>query len=75
MIRGGLGLVNEPIFYRGAMQLQLLNEKNLAKVLDLSVAKLRRDRFEKRGLPYTKIQKAVRYDLEKVKKFLEENSV
>ena len=57
------------------MQLQLLNEKNLAKVLDLSVAKLRRDRFEKRGLPYTKIQKAVRYDLEKVKKFLEENSV
>ena len=31
------------------MQLQLLNEKNLAKQLDLSVAKLRRDRFEKRG--------------------------
>ena len=57
------------------MQLQLLNEKNLAKQLDLSVAKLRRDRFEKRGLPYIKIQKAVRYDLEKVKKFLEENSV
>jgi hypothetical protein len=57
------------------VQLQLLNEKNLAKQLDLSVAKLRRDRFEKRGLPYTKIQKAVRYDLEKVKKFLEENSV
>ena len=57
------------------MQLQLLNEKNLAKQLDLSVAKLRRDRFEKRGLPYIKIEKAVRYDLEKVKKFLEENSV
>jgi len=57
------------------MQLQLLSEKNLAKQLDLTVAKLRRDRFEKRGLPYTKIRKAVRYDLEKVKKFLEENSV
>ena len=57
------------------MQLQLLNEKNLAKQLDLSVAKLRRDRFERRGLPYLKINRAVRYDLEKVKKFLEENSV
>ncbi len=57
------------------MQLQLINEKNLAKQLDLSVAKLRRDRFEKRGLPYLKINRAVRYDLEKVKKFLEENSV
>ena len=55
--------------------MQLLSEKNLAKLLDLTVAKLRRDRFEKRGLPYTKIRKAVRYDLEKVKKFLEENSV
>ncbi len=57
------------------MQLQLINEKNLAKQLDLSVAKLRRDRFEKRGLPYLKVNRAVRYDLEKVKKFLEENSV
>ncbi len=57
------------------MQLQLLNEKNLAKQLDLTVAKLRRDRFEKRGLPYSKINRSVRYDLEKVKKFLEENSV
>ena len=57
------------------MQLQLINEKNLAKQLDLSVAKLRRDRFEKRGLPYLKINRAVRYDLEKVKKYLEENSV
>ena len=57
------------------MQLQMLNEKNLAKVLDLSVAKLRKDRFEKRGFTYSKINRSVRYDLEKVKKFLEENSV
>jgi|TARA_B100000959_G_C14573744_1_gene456956 hypothetical protein len=62
-------------FKEALVQLQLLNEKNLAKQLDLTVAKLRRDRFEKRGLPYSKINRSVRYDLEKVKKFLEENSV
>ena len=37
-------------FKEALVQLQLLNEKNLAKQLDLTVAKLRRDRFEKRGL-------------------------
>ena len=62
-------------FKEALVQLQMLNEKNLAKVLDLSVAKLRKDRFEKRGFPYAKINRSVRYDLEKVKNFLEENSV
>lgn len=55
--------------------MQLINEKNLAKQLDVSVHKLRRDRFEKRGLPFTRIQKSVRYDLDQVEKFLRDNAV
>ena len=56
--------------------MQLLNEKNLAKQLDVSVAKLRRDRFENRGLPYTRIGgRSIRYNLVSVLKFLKDNSV
>ena len=55
--------------------MQLLNEKNLAKQLDVSVAKLRKDRFEKRGLPYTRIGRSVRYNLVSVLKTLKDNSM
>ena len=55
--------------------MQLLNEKNLAKQLDVSVAKLRKDRFENRGLPYTRIGRSVRYNLVSVLKTLKDNSM
>ena len=55
--------------------MQLLNEKNLAKQLDVSVAKLRKDRFENRGLPYTRIGRSVRYNLVSVLKSLKDNSM
>ena len=55
--------------------MQLLNEKNLAKQLDVSIAKLRKDRFENRGLPYTRIGRSVRYNLVSVLKSLKDNSV
>jgi hypothetical protein len=54
---------------------QLLNEKNLAKQLDVSVAKLRKDRLENRGLDYTRIGRSVRYNLVSVLKSLKDNSV
>jgi hypothetical protein len=53
---------------------QILNETALAKQLDLSVHKLRKDRIEKRGLPFYKIGGLVRYNLDQVIKFLEDNS-
>ena len=42
---------------------KLINEKDLAKKLSVSVYKLQKDRSMKRGIPYTKIFHAVRYDL------------
>jgi len=54
--------------------MQILNETALAKQLDLSVHKLRKDRIEKRGLPFYKIGGLVRYNLDNVMKFLEGNS-
>ena len=54
--------------------MQILNETALAKQLDLSVHKLRKDRIEKRGLPFYKIGGLVRYNLDNVMKFLEDNS-
>ncbi len=55
--------------------MQLLNEKNLAKQLDVSVDKLRKDRFENRGLPYTRIGRSIRYNLVSVLKTLKDNSM
>ena len=57
------------------VEMKLINEKDLAKQLDVSVAKLRRDRFEKRGLPFIKIRKTVRYDMGQVERFLKDNTV
>ena len=54
--------------------MQILKEKALAKQLELSVHKLRKDRIEKRGLPFYKIGGLVRYNLDQVIKFLEDNS-
>jgi len=57
------------------VEMKLINEKDLAKKLSVSVAKLRRDRFEKRGLPFIKIRSTVRYDMDQVERFLEDNTV
>ena len=55
--------------------MQILNETALAKQLDLSVHKLRKDRIEKRGLPFYKLGRTVRYNLEDVLKSLEDRRI
>ncbi len=57
------------------MTLQLIKEKDLAKILNVSAAKLSRDRFEKRGLPFYRLGRSIRYNLEKCLKSLEESPV
>ena len=42
-------------------QASWLSEREVARLLDISVSKLRADRFKRRGLPYTKFGKSVRY--------------
>ena len=54
---------------------KLINEKDLAKKLSVSVYKLQKDRSMKRGVPYTKIFHAVRYDVDQVERFLKDNTV
>ena len=55
--------------------MNLLNEKDLAKKLSVSVFKLQKDRSRKRGIPFVKIFHAVRHDPNDVSKYLKANSV
>jgi len=55
--------------------MNLINEKDLAKKLSVSVYKLQKDRSRKRGIPYTKISRSVRYDPNVVSNYLKVNSV
>ena len=71
LVRGFLIMDQEPRRFA----VQLVNEKNLAKKLDISVHKLRKDRENKKGIPAVKIGKAVRYDLNDVEKFLRKNLI
>ena len=54
--------------------MNLINEKDLAKKLDISVHKLRNDRIKKRGIQAIKLGRSVRYDLDNVDKYLKDNS-
>ena len=54
--------------------MNIVNETLLAKKLDISVHKLRKDRSEKRGFKVYKIGSLVKYDLDKVMQFLEDSS-
>ena len=54
--------------------MNLINEKDLAKKLDVSVHKLRKDRIKKRGIQAIKLGRSVRYDLDNVDKYLKDNS-
>ena len=55
--------------------MNLINEKDLAKKLSVSVYKLQKDRSRKRGIPFVKIFHAVRYDPNVVSNYLKVNSV
>ena len=41
---------------------ELINEKEAARLLNHSIAKLQRDRWAGMGMPFIKIGKLVRYD-------------
>jgi hypothetical protein len=54
--------------------LQLIDERQAAQRLKVSVAALRRWRREKRGPPFTKIERCVRYDNRLLLAYLNKNS-
>ena len=54
---------------------QYLTEKDVAKITRLSLATLRNDRFLSRGIPYVKIGRSVRYNLEDVIGYMESHKI
>jgi hypothetical protein len=53
---------------------QLLNEREAARVLAVSCAALRRWRRERRGPEFVRCGRCIRYDLRAVERFLKQNS-
>jgi hypothetical protein len=53
---------------------RLLDEKQAARVLSVSVAALRRWRHEERGPQFVRLERCVRYDMRTIERFLSENS-
>jgi hypothetical protein len=51
----------------------LLSEKDLADYMRVSVWKLRKDRERNRGIPFIKILRTVRYNMDDVNIFLDNN--
>ena len=54
---------------------RFLNEKEVSSLTGISLAKLRKDRCEMRGFPYSKIGSCVRYAFRDVVTHMEANRV
>lgn len=54
---------------------QLINEKNLSKILGKSLQTLRNDRFLKKGVPYFKIGRSIRYSIDDVENYIEKSRI
>ena len=50
-------------------------EEEVAELLHISKSKLRRDRRTGKGLPYVTIGRTIRYPIEQVSAYLNENTV
>lgn len=57
------------------MEKEFLSEVEIAELLNISIAKLRRDRWLGNGLPFVRIGRTVRYSREQIAKYLEQNTV
>jgi predicted DNA-binding transcriptional regulator AlpA len=57
------------------MDYQYLSEKVVAEKTGFSLSKLRNDRSKGRGLPYVKLNKAVRYLSSDIKDYMESHKV
>ncbi|MCA9735451.1 MAG: helix-turn-helix domain-containing protein [Deferribacteres bacterium] len=54
---------------------QYLPEKEVSKITGIALSTLRNDRFYGRGIPYVKIRRSVRYDLQDVIKFMNAHKI
>jgi hypothetical protein len=51
----------------------LLDEKQAARIMAVSVAALRRWRHEGRGPQFVRLERCIRYDVRRIEEFLSEN--
>lgn len=56
-------------------QNEYLNEVQVSQFTKRALSTLRNDRFNRRGIPYIKIGKSVRYSKEDVINFMEERKI
>ena len=52
-----------------------VNENQVSKITGRAVQSLRNDRFLKKGIPYIKVGRSVRYDLRDVIDFMESHRI
>jgi hypothetical protein len=55
-------------------RIQLIDEKQASRSLAVSIAALRRWRHEGRGPRFVRFERCVRYEIQELARFLEENS-
>lgn len=55
--------------------MELLTEQQAAKVFGLAVQTLRNHRMQRKGCPYIKMGKFVRYRQEDIEKYVEKNRI
>ena len=58
-----------------AVPFQYLDEKKTANMAGCSVQKLQQDRFNRKGLPYVKLGRMVRYNLQDVVAYMESHKI
>jgi hypothetical protein len=55
--------------------MQLVDEKEAARIMGRGLQTLRNDRSMRRGIPYVKIGKSVRYSVDDIRKYIEKHRV
>jgi len=57
------------------MELRYLTEKDVQKITQRALSTLRNDRHRSRGIPYMKIGRSVRYNIQDVIDFMESRKI
>ena len=52
-----------------------INEKEVARITGRALPTLRNDRHRRRGIPYVKVGRSVRYNLEDVLEYMESREI
>ena len=57
------------------MESQFLTEKQISEITMIPLQTLRNNRFERKGMPYIKIGRSVRYELSDVVDFMQSHKI